>query len=450
MITASLTTLPERQEALKDTVASLLPQVDKLKVYLHGYGELPEFLQDPKIEVAFDLEFGDRGDIDKTFWMKKVKGYHLLCDDDLIYPPGYAEQMVKAINKYKKKAVVSFHGAVMKQLPIGSYYYDRATLPCLGIVEEDTQVDIVGTGVLGYHTSCGLQEIELFGRFPNMLDIHISLWCKEQKIPLYTIAHPEGWIKHSEKVDLNKTIYARAVNDDFLQTSTINMNGHLFPKREMLPGLPIVSVVVINSRGKKEPQMLRQCFDSIRWQSYPNIEPVVVENWDKLITIGKAWNEAVKACRGDWVLFLGDDDYITPDYVQSLVATAYSGYDEKTVGFSSYLTMFTNINGIINQEPRQVIPTGMWKRQYLLEHPLQEYLTKYVDTELMDSCVEMGYKYETMKWHYGYYYRSHMDQVSGHKQLLSQDKNASWRTDEAREKLKRFRDLPIKVEIKND
>jgi len=78
-ITASLTTIVERENSLKETVKSLLPQVNKLNVYLHGYVKMPQFLKNPKIEVAFDIEHGDRGDIDKLAWIDEVKGYHLVC-----------------------------------------------------------------------------------------------------------------------------------------------------------------------------------------------------------------------------------------------------------------------------------------------------------------------------------------------------------------------------------
>jgi len=437
MITASLTTIPDRTKALKETVKSLLPQVDKLNVYLHGYKEMPQFLKNEKIEVAFDLEHGDRGDIDKMAWCDEVKGYHLICDDDLIYPPNYAKKMVKAINQYNKKALVSFHGSILKRLPIARYYQDRIVFPCLGTVVENQEVSIIGTGTLGYHSTVGMDKIDLKDKFPNMLDIHVSIWAKEKKIKTYVIAHEEGWIQHSKNVDLNKTIFAIHQHNDYIHTSMLNGRADLFnsPQR-MVKGMPIVSIVVVNSRGRKSPHMLQECYESIREQTYPNIEPVVVENTDRLMTIGKAFNDAAQLAKGEWVLYLGDDDKITPDYVQSLMTFAYGRTRNGMVGVSSFLTMFTGVNGTMNAEPRDLIPTGMWKRKYLLEHPFAEYLTKYVDTDLMRRTEEEGFKQGLMRWHYGYFYRSHQDQVSGHKALVLQDKYASWRTDEVKDKLK--------------
>ena len=51
MITAGIASIPHRAENLRQTVLSLINQVDKLNVYLHGYDSVPDFLQAPKIEV---------------------------------------------------------------------------------------------------------------------------------------------------------------------------------------------------------------------------------------------------------------------------------------------------------------------------------------------------------------------------------------------------------------
>lgn len=437
MITASLTTIPDRTKALKETIKSLLPQVDKLNVYLHGYKEMPQFLKNEKIEVAFDLEHGDHGDIDKMAWCDEVKGYHLVCDDDLIYPPDYAKKMVKAINSYDKKALVSFHGAVLKKLPIARYYQDRIVLPCLGNVDKNYEVSILGTGTMGYHSTIKMDKIDLKDKLPNMLDIHVSLWAKQNKIKTYAIAHKEGWIQHSKNVDMNKTIFAIHQHNDYIHTNIINGRPDLFnAPHKMIKGLPIVSVVVINSRGRREPHMVQECYDSIREQTYPNIEPIIVENTERLMTIGRAFNDATKTAKGEWVLFLGDDDKITPDYVQSLIAFVHSSIGNGLVGASSYLTMFTGINGTMSAEPRDLIPTGMWRREYLLKYPFAEYLTRYVDTDLMQKTEERGFKQGLMRWHYGYFYRSHKDQVSGHKALVLQDKYAPLRTNGIKDKLK--------------
>lgn len=439
LITVSLTTLPERQEALKEVVKSLLPQVDKLNVFLHGYKELPVFLQNKKIEVAFDLEWGDKGDLDKLHWTKEVKGYHLLCDDDLIYPKDYVKKMIQKIDQYGKKVIISFHGAIPFNPPIASYYLDRYTFPCLGTVPIDTKVTIGGSGVMGYHTRYVLLKgLEIKDLMPNMCDIHIGLWAAGNNIGIITAEHQEGWLKHSDKVDLNNTIYAKAVNDDFFPTEMININAKYFKTRVPNGVGPLVTIVCINSRLRSNRQFVREAFTSFREQDYGNLEIVTVENLDKLITVGKGFNEGVKKAKGEYILFVGDDDVITYDYVGTLVIMMEKfKSDPKVVGVTSYLTMFNvGLDGVMKKEPRDLIPTGMWKRSWLLENPFKEYLTRFVDTELMERAKELGFLQPACDWHYGYYYRSHPAQVSGHKLLITGNGQASQRTDEIKKRVK--------------
>ena len=125
MIRASLASIPERERSLRQTVASLLPQIDRLGVYLNGYGSVPDFLHDPRIDVARSQEHGDRGDAGKMFWTDAGDfDYYLACDDDIIYPPDYAERMVAAIEQYGRRALVGCHGALLRHNP-EDYYGSR-------------------------------------------------------------------------------------------------------------------------------------------------------------------------------------------------------------------------------------------------------------------------------------------------------------------------------------
>src|SRR5690606_25815473 len=165
------------------------------------YNKVPDFLLDDKIELAFDHEWGDLGDLDKFRWIDEVENcYHLISDDDLIFPPDYAERMIEAIEEHKRKAVVSFHGIDLWKFPIASYYNDRTVYPCLERVSESKQVDLIGTGVMGYHTD--LKEMKEFNQIekllPNMADIHMGIFLKKHSIPAYVIKHDKGWIKHTD------------------------------------------------------------------------------------------------------------------------------------------------------------------------------------------------------------------------------------------------------------
>lgn len=192
---ATVASIPSRVGMLEQTVASLLPQVDRIGVYLNGYEETPAFLDDPKVEVARSQEHGDRGDAGKFFWVDKwLDGYRLTCDDDLAYPPNYAFRTIAGIDQYGREAMVSHHGGLFLE-PLVDPLVDRRNYRCLGTVEKDVPVHLLGTGTLGYHTDTFRPDPEAVFLAPNMADSWLALYGQQHQIPFVCLAHPQGWIK---------------------------------------------------------------------------------------------------------------------------------------------------------------------------------------------------------------------------------------------------------------
>lgn len=245
-----------------------------------------------------------------------------------------------------------------------------------------------------------------------MADIHFSAYLLEMNKQLIVLEHKQGWIKHSEKVNPEETIFNNYVNSDYIQTTIINRNSHLFQTPKVFYEYPLVSIVVIVSRLRTHRDIVKQCFDSIRNQLYPNTEVLTIDNNDKLATIGKCYNDAVKQAKGKYILFVGDDDYIAPDYLFSLVHLAEHNPNE--VSISSYLIMFNEEGTYI---PKELIPTGLWRRDYLLANPFAEYLTRFVDSDAFERLKDKGLGTLPAINNYGYFYRVHNNQISGKKDM---------------------------------
>lgn len=407
-VTVSIVTLKEREDSLKQLIATLLPQVNMINVYLHGYDSTPSFLTSKKITIAMGE---DHGDLDKFYWMNEVTGYHFILDDDLIIPKTFIKDSLKVVKEEGIKHIYSYHGCTPYRLPIASYYHDRISYPCLGEVFENVQVKVIGTGCMFYYTDTPF----IFAykeQVPNMADIHFSLYAQEfLNKELVVVKHKEGYIKHSP-IDLNNTIYAKAHNNDSIQTTIINDNPHIFQIPRILPNYPLVSIIVIISRLTTDRNVVKQCLDSLRACTYPELEIITIDNNSKLVTIGKCYNDGIAKAKGKYILFVGDDDYITSDYLFSLVRVAESNPGDVSV--SSYLIMF-NEKGETN--PKELIPTGLWKREYLVKNPFSEYLTKYVDSDAFDRLIKQGLGTIPVPHNYGYYYRVHDNQVSGKKDI---------------------------------
>ncbi|HMA26077.1 MAG: hypothetical protein ACM33U_09125 [Solirubrobacterales bacterium] len=192
MIRADLASVPERRESLERTVRSLLPQVDRVGVYLNGYEDVPDCLADPRVDVARSQEHGDRGDTGKFWWSGSAE-LQLCCDDDLEYPPDYVERLVEGLRRHAG-AACSFHGHLLRP-PFNSISRAR-TYHCLRRVDGDHQVHVAGTGVIGFcHDAISISPADF--EHPNMADIWFACAAQRQRVRLFALAHEAGWLKHT-------------------------------------------------------------------------------------------------------------------------------------------------------------------------------------------------------------------------------------------------------------
>jgi len=193
LIRAGAASIPARRESLQKTVASLLPQVDRLGVYLNGYDDVPDFLSDERIDVARSQELGDRGDAGKMFWTDTAFDYYLACDDDVLYPPDYVTRLVEAIDHYQRRAIVGCHGVIMQERP-KDYYRSRSRVYHGGSeVSEVHGVHLVATSSCGWHRSIPVRP-GIFAA-PNMADMWLAAWANEHDIPRVIVPHRKGWLK---------------------------------------------------------------------------------------------------------------------------------------------------------------------------------------------------------------------------------------------------------------
>lgn len=198
MITAQLATIPGREESVRQTIESLINQVDELIIYDNS-----------------------KSDANKFNGVDKFEGYIFTCDDDLIYPPDYVKTLIDKIEKYNRKAVITCHGRTFPKRKINSYYRDKLEgFRCLGNVAEDVQVDSGGTGVMAWHSDLWRPEMSWF-LSANMADVFIAVEARKRNIPIICIKHNEGWIKYIDQ-EPGSTIWEQHINDDSLQTKYFN------------------------------------------------------------------------------------------------------------------------------------------------------------------------------------------------------------------------------------
>ncbi len=193
VVTGGVASIPSRAWMLREMVVSILPQVDRLAVYLNQYDEVPAFLDDPRITVARSQDHGDRGDAGKFFAAGELtEGVYLSLDDDIVYPPDYAARMVDRLVALDGKAVVGVHGVVYARRPTS--FFDRRVLQFPEANARLRPVSLVGTGTAGFDLERVPISPSIF-RSGSMADLWFGVHLKQLGVPVVCIDRPADWLQ---------------------------------------------------------------------------------------------------------------------------------------------------------------------------------------------------------------------------------------------------------------
>ena len=211
-----MATTPERAHLALEVARQIRPQVDRLAVYVNGdLKGTKKWPGDWLIHPVGDLAAAGK------FYAIPDSGFHLTVDDDLVYPEGYVASLQQACDRHG--GVVSYHGSIIPDGLIRSYFRDRIKYPILRTVEADQRVHIAGTGCMGWYPgrqasrpAWGVHMLP-----PFMVDIHFARWCKRFGVKRTVIAHNEGDFTHRE-IDIAKTLGGKFYNCDTIHTWYVN------------------------------------------------------------------------------------------------------------------------------------------------------------------------------------------------------------------------------------
>lgn len=199
MITASMSTVAWRRPALEQMLPTILPQVDRLNVFLQGYESTPDCLRHPKITVVDgrdNHEWLALKSTAKLFWVARglvAAGVHLCVDDDILYPPDYAGNVAAKIERYDRRAIVGFHGSRYRDV-VNHIRDDRTEWHYEKLCAADVPVHVIGTGTIGWHTSTLRLTIDDLADW-DAVDYRVAIAAQKQRVPMLCLARPAGWLK---------------------------------------------------------------------------------------------------------------------------------------------------------------------------------------------------------------------------------------------------------------
>ena len=213
-----IASIPSRKDTLPKTIESLSSQVDLILVWLNGYDEVPQV---PQTNVKFYLSKENVGDVGKfmvvdEFLSPEEEFYLFTCDDDLHYPSDYIE---KNINLYEKGTIHSSHGKKFPVIPLPKLISQHSSYYFGSFIPNKDKINLGGTGVM-------MMDSSIFKKLPykqfthkNMCDVWVAGFAHQNKIPIYILPHPQGWIKD---LGSSKSIWGDTQNKDTLQTQILN------------------------------------------------------------------------------------------------------------------------------------------------------------------------------------------------------------------------------------
>jgi hypothetical protein len=204
-------------------VDSIIDQVDVLNIYLNGYYDTPQFLDNSKIRVMHSSAHGDLRDNGKFFFLDSVlDGYHFTIDDDIIYPPDYVQKIVLKIEQYDRQALIGCHGVYLAD-PFVRFMDGRKVLHFKRSLDRDRFVNLLGTGTVAYHTTT-LHLTPADFREPGMADVWFAIAARRQQVPLIAVQRPNQWLVPLAEAD-HLSLFATAKRADHVQTQAIKNEG---------------------------------------------------------------------------------------------------------------------------------------------------------------------------------------------------------------------------------
>ena len=221
MIIANLATYPARKKSLKSVVESILFQVDILNIYLNNYDDIPNFLNDSRINCVLGKDAsGDLKDNGKFYFLDKVHqdSYYFTIDDDIIYPPDYSERMIEKLKIINNEAVIGLHGIIFHQ-DFSDFTKTRTAFHFENELKFNLSVSALGTGTVAFKTDLLKGFVLDFFKSTGMADLWFAAYCKMCGVPLLCISREKEWLVELQQ---ETTLWECAMINNTIQNNIIN------------------------------------------------------------------------------------------------------------------------------------------------------------------------------------------------------------------------------------
>lgn len=212
-----MATMPSRSRTAPHALASVLPQVDWLWLFLDRFEVAPPYADHERIRILRSQDVGDLRANGKFVGLAldDEPCTFVGADDDIEYPADFCETLESHVHRYKGTAVVGVHAAVLRS-PLRSYGRDMKVLHRRANQERAEGVDILGSDSLAFRTSTLRFDVR---EWPdrNMVDLSFARTARQRSIPLVKIPRGAHWLSALDE-NQDDSIWTGVLRDDSRQT----------------------------------------------------------------------------------------------------------------------------------------------------------------------------------------------------------------------------------------
>lgn len=190
----SLASQPERYENLTHIIPVILAQADVLHIHWVGYNTpVSDAWQEAKIIHHHWSKAGSQ--IRFQPYSRYSEAYFFTIDDDILYPPNYAEKMIAAMQYYNNRVVCCVHGnSIDLRHRSNLYSKHRKNIHFKNALAVNQGVLLPGTGTTCFYTPRVKLNFNNYIAF-NMSDVYTGCFLAKQHIPVVAIQREAMWLK---------------------------------------------------------------------------------------------------------------------------------------------------------------------------------------------------------------------------------------------------------------
>ncbi len=193
-IIAGMATMPSRSDTAHQALRSILPQVDRLYLFMDGFEGSPT-KTNSRIVALRSQDFGDLHADGKMLGLMHAPpgSVYFACDDDILYPSDYVATMCAHLERFGPRAVVGAHANILPAR-VTSYLNNRQCAPFWAELTTAREVDDLGTNSVAFAADQVRFDVR---RWPsrNTVDLNFALECEQRGVRRVAVPRQRHWLR---------------------------------------------------------------------------------------------------------------------------------------------------------------------------------------------------------------------------------------------------------------